>query len=408
MRGFTKMSIIYAALLIYIGAISGMRAEFKMMLFIIIDLTFLRIIFRRKDPYEKKFALVLIIYSIVLPMTYGAFSLLKHSNEEMKEFGTFLLIVCIITIILSILYSIKTIKKITMINFEKNFNLIFYKIDGIDDKILYLQNEIAKFSGKDREKTKFLYMNLIEYNLQKIEEIDDKILYLQNEFAKLSKKDREKIKVLYTNIIESHLSEIDAIDDKILFLKNGIEKWSEKDNVVRKILEEKIQYFDINRERIEEERIWAEEKEKEEAKIYNEMAGYVENKDFFETDLDHIFGEDEGCFFIIDDVRRVTKYYDNKGHGRFREMYRGTLYITNKKLWLKLYRETNPIMVLNPLTDILEIYKSYRLDDEFHYIYVLKLIINKRKKEENILLEMDDEMDAYKAMICIEEAQKYL
>ncbi|TKZ36270.1 hypothetical protein [Brachyspira catarrhinii] len=148
-------------------------------------------------------------------------------------------------------------------------------------------------------------------------------------------------------------------------------------------------------------------KRKKEAEIYNEMAGYVENKDFFETDLDHIFGEDEGCFFIIDDVRRVTKYYDNKGHGRFREMYRGTLYITNKKLWLKLYRETNSIMVLVPITDILEIYKSKRFDDNLTDIYVLKLRISK-SKEDDILLEMDDEMDAYKAMICIEEAQKYL
>ena len=74
MRGFTKMSIIYASLLIYIGAISGMKSEFKMILFAIIDLTFLRIILRRKDTYEKKFALVLITYSIVLPITYAAFS----------------------------------------------------------------------------------------------------------------------------------------------------------------------------------------------------------------------------------------------------------------------------------------------------------------------------------------------
>lgn len=403
MRGFTKMSIIYASLLIYIGAISGMKSEFKMILFAIIDLTFLRIILRRKDIYEKKFALVLITYSIVLPITCAAFSLLKHSDEDMKEFGIFLLTICLITIILSILYFIKTIKKIKMINFERKFNLIFYKIDGIDDKILYLQNEISKLSEKDREKTNFLYMNLIKYNLAKIEGIDDEILYLQNEFGKLSRKDREKIKVLYTNVIEVHLNKIDGIDDKILFLKNGIEKWAEKDNVLRKILEEKIRYFDINRERIEndEERRRAEEEKVDE--IYNEIVGYVENKYFVETDLDHIFGEDEGCFLIIDDIRRLTEYYDNKEHRRFREMYRGTLYITNKKLWIKSYQKTNPIMVLAPLTDILEIYKKFH---DFNYL--LKLRISKTNTEDDILLEVDDEMDAYKAMFCIEKAKEYL
>ena len=183
---------------------------------------------------------------------------------------------------------------------------------------------------------------------------------------------------------------------------------SEKDNVVRKILKEKLRYFNIHREHIENQEQRMAAKNEEYAEIYNEMASYVENKDFLETDLEHVFEEEEGCFLIIDNVRRVTKYHDNKGHRKYREMYRGTLYITNKKLWLKSYQKTNPIIVLAPLTDILEIYKNSWFDDEFGFMYLLKLIISKTNKEEDFILEIDREIDTYKAMICIEEAKKYL
>lgn len=373
---YTILSIIYAHFLIYIG-ISDISIITKFVLFAIIDFIFAKIVNFVKNPFKEEvgedLSFRFLIFSIVLQLTYGAFLISEHSNKNIRIFGIVLLIICLCAIVYLIINIISVIKEI-IIEFKK-----------------------SKFRSK------------IKFKLDKINGIDNKIIFLQNEIDKLSEKDGYKIEFLYSSIIVYSLDEIDEIYDKIAFLQNELEKLSEKDKIKKGYLEFKIKF--LNEEKIkEEERIAREKAEEEELdKVYNEMAGYVENKDFLETDLDHIFGEDEGCFLIIDNVGRYTR-----NERRFNEMYRGTLYITNKKLWIKSYQKTNPIMVLVPLTDILEIYRwedirGNKIDalqlDEYNG---LKLIIEKTNKKEEILLKIDEDIDYYRAYYCIWEAKKYL
>lgn len=192
MRGFTILSIIYGSVLVYIGAISSMHITLKVVLFALIDFIFSKIINRRNDPCEERLSNVLIIYSIVLPITYWAFLILQHSNKNVKIFGIVLLIICLVTIIYFLYAFYKDIKSYMKNKFEVRIYLILSKIEGIDDKITFLQNEIEKLSGKDNEKIKFLEWNIIDCNLDKIDKIDDKIAFLQKELEELSEEDKNK------------------------------------------------------------------------------------------------------------------------------------------------------------------------------------------------------------------------
>lgn len=350
------LSIIYAHFLIYIG-ISDISIITKFVLFAIIDFIFAKIINFVKNPFKEEvgedLSFRFLIFSIVLQLTYGAFLISEHSNKNIRIFGIVLLIICLCAIVYLIINIISVIKEI-IIEFKK-----------------------SKFRSK------------IKFKLDKINGIDNKIIFLQNEIDKLSEKDGYKIEFLYSSIIEYSLDEIDEIDDKMAFLQNELEKLSEKDKIKKGYLEFKIKF--LNEEKIkEEERIAIEKAEEEELdKIYNEIAGYVENKDFLETDLDRIFEKDEGCLLVLYNV--VWNELGNKGE-LIKPRECEELYITNKRLFVRTIREMKAIVHFSQIIDI----KAYNDGIVIH------------KPGPYFFIGINNEMDAYKANVCIEKAREYL
>lgn len=356
MRGFTILSIIYGSVLVYIGAISSMHITLKVVLFALIDFIFSKIINRRNDPCEERLSNVLIIYSIVLPITYGAFLILQHSNKNVKIFGIVLLIICLVTIIYFLYAFYKDIKSYMKNKFEVRIYLILSKIEGIDDKITFLQNEIEKLSGKDNEKIKFLEWNIIDCNLDKIDKIDDKIAFLQKELEELSEEDKNKKGYL---------------EFKIKFFSKEKVKEDER----------------IERENAEYEETMALYQERK--RVQYEIVERLENKNFLETDLDRIFEKDEGCLLVLYNV--VWNELGNKGE-LIKPRECEELYITNKRLFVRTIREMKAIVHFSQIIDI----KAYNDGIVIH------------KPGPYFFIGINNEMDAYKANVCIEKAREYL
>ena len=356
MRGFTILSIIYGSVLVYIGAISSMHIAMKVVLFALIDFIFSKIINRRNDTCEERLSNVLIIYSIVLPITYGAFLISQHSNKNVKIFGIVLLIICFVTIIYFLYAFYKNIKSYMNNKFEVRILLILAKIEGIDNKILFLQNELEKLSGKDNEKIKFLERKIIDCNLDKIDSIDDKIAFLQNELGELSEEDKNKKGYL---------------EFKIKFFSKEKEKEDEK------IAIEKAE---------EEERIAREE---ERNRIWDEIIERLENKHFLETDIDKILEKDEGCLLVL--YNAVWCERGNKGE-LIKPRECEELYITNKRLFVRTVREMKAIVHFSQIIDI----KLYIDGIEIY------------KPGPYFVISEINEMDAYKAYWCIEKSKEYL
>lgn len=361
---YTILSIIYAFLLLNIGT-SGMSITTKFVLFAIIDFIFAKITHFVKNPFKKEeleedLSFAFLIFSIVLQVTYGAFLISQHSNKNVKIFGIVLLIICLCAIVYFIINIISIIKDI-IIEFKK------YKI------------EIKEAKFRDR----------IKFKLGKIDEIDDKIIFLQNEIEKLSEKDEYKIRFLYASIVEYSLDKIDEIGNKITFLQKELEKLSEEDESKKGYLEFKIKKLSEEKA-VEEERIAREKAEEEErSRIWDEVVDRLENKNFLETDLDRIFEKDEGCLLVLYNV--VWNELGNKGE-LIKPRECEELYITNKRLFVRTVREMKAIVHFSQIIDM----KAYTDGIEIH------------KPGPYFFIGINDEADVYKANICIKKSKEYL